>query len=279
MTNPIFDINIGEFLISAEQAKARGTEFREKYLNAEPFPHICLDDVFTKSTLESVVQSIRFGIEGDRSFTSEHENLKSQTIPERLPTPARNFAYMLNSRPFLQFLEGMTGLKGLIPDPYFLGGGLHETKTGGYLDIHADFNHHAPLDLERRLNVLVYLNNNWSESYGGCLELWDSQMKRKFHSIVPAFNRMVVFSTTSDSMHGNPEPVAHPEGLSRRSIATYYYTATWDETRKGHTTIFKGRPGTDDASGLRGHIDRLLDDALPPIVNRQVKKLRRRLGV
>src|SRR3954451_19085559 len=90
----------------------------------------------------------------------------------------------------------MTGIKGPIPDPYFLGGGLHEISEGGHLSMHADFNHHTPLNLERRINMLIYLNKDWKDEYGGQLELWDSEMTKKYHSIVPVFNRCVIFNST-----------------------------------------------------------------------------------
>ena len=46
----------------------------------------------------------------------------------------------------------------LIPDPYFLGGGIHSSKKGGFLNIHTDFNWHHKLQLHRRVNVLIYLS-------------------------------------------------------------------------------------------------------------------------
>ena len=61
-----------------------------------------------------------------------------------------------NSRQFLLFLETLTGIENLIPDPYFLGGGIHSSKKGGFLNIHTDFNWHHKLQLHRRVNVLIY---------------------------------------------------------------------------------------------------------------------------
>ena len=86
--------------------------------------------------------------------------------------------------------------------------------------MHADFNHHKLMNLERRINVLIYLNKDWRDEFGGQLELWDSGITRCFHTIVPSFNRCVMFNTTSESMHGNPRPVNHPDRVPRRSIAS-----------------------------------------------------------
>ena len=101
------------------------------------------------------------------SFSRPQENLKTSYLPERLPTYTKNLFYTLNSRPFLLFLEELTGIQGLISDPYFIGGGVHMVANGGHLDIHADFNHHGKLNLERRLNVLIYLNKDWRSEWGG----------------------------------------------------------------------------------------------------------------
>src|SRR5206468_2179145 len=98
-----------------------------------------------------------------------------------------------------------TGIPGLMPDPYFEGGGLHETKRGGHLGIHADFNIHSQLKVERRLNLLIYLNENWDKTFGGELELWNKDMKECAVRVAPIFGRAVIFNTDLDSFHGHPE--------------------------------------------------------------------------
>ncbi len=87
-----------------------------------------------------------------------------------------DLVHYLNSQPFLEYLSALTGIGGLLPDPYFRGGGLHEIPRGGFLKIHADFNRHPDLPLDRRINLLLYLNADWEERYGGHLELLDPEM-------------------------------------------------------------------------------------------------------
>ena len=126
---------------------------------------------------------------------------------------------------FLNFLQNITSIKEkLIADKELNGGGMHEIKKGGLLKIHSDFNKHPNLKLDRRLNVLIYLNKNWKEEYGGHLEFWDKEMKCCKTKILPIFNRMVIFSTTDFSNHGHPDPLNCPDLMSRKSIATYYYS-------------------------------------------------------
>ena len=57
------------------------------------------------------------------------------------------------------------------------GGGLHQTLRGGHLNIHADFTtHHVHEHWARRVNILLYLNEEWHDDWGGRLELWDRDM-------------------------------------------------------------------------------------------------------
>jgi Rps23 Pro-64 3,4-dihydroxylase Tpa1-like proline 4-hydroxylase len=144
----------------------------------------------------------------------------------------------LNSGEFLTYLEKLTGISGLLADPSYFGGGLHKIQPGGYLEIHTDFNHLRRYNLERRLNLLLYLNKNWQPSYNGNLELWERSSMSLTTSVSPLFNRCVVFSTTNDSLHGHPVALATPRGIERMSIALYYYTNTWRSEEKDHSTLF-----------------------------------------
>ena len=150
-------------------------------------------------------------------------------------------------------LEKLTSIKEKLKiDSELNGGGLHEIKKGGVLKIHTDFNRHPTLDLDRRVNVLIYLNKNWKEEYGGQLELWDKDMKKCKKKIVPIFNKMVIFSTNDFSNHGHPNPVTCHDNHSRKSIALYYYSNGRPNSEKKlglHSTIFRKRPGTQDVDG------------------------------
>jgi Rps23 Pro-64 3,4-dihydroxylase Tpa1-like proline 4-hydroxylase len=131
----------------------------------------------------------------------------------------------LNSGPFTAVLSQLTGIDDLLVDAQLLGGGVHLVKPGGLLRVHADFRRHLSSNLARRLNLLLYMNKDWREEYGGHLELWDPGMKTCVERVLPVANRCVIFSTTEDSYHGHPRPLTCPEGTLRSSIALYYYTA------------------------------------------------------
>jgi hypothetical protein len=123
--------------------------------------------------------------------------------------------------------------------------------------------------------VLIYLNKNWQVEYGGQLELWDKKMQGAVETVTPEFNRCVIFNTNSDSYHGNPSVVNHPAGISRKSIALYYYTATWSAAKRDHTTQFRVRAGTEDKRDWKVGLTELAADLTPPLLYRALRKLKR----
>ena len=279
MSAPVYALDPETLLIDTDTAKTVGTTYAEAYQSGQPYNHICIDNFLPEAILEKVREDLTQLPEAEDSFGRAQENLKSSYLPERLPEYTKNLFYAFNSRPFVRFLEEMTGITGLIPDPYYIGAGIHKTLNGGHLDIHADFNLHGRMKVERRLNVLIYLNKNWQEEWGGSFEIWDKAMTKKEASFVPTFNRMVCFSTGSDTFHGNPEPVNHPDGEPRQSIALYYYTATWDASRKSHTTIFKPRPGSVDETDKLVARRAMIEDILPPVLYRRIGPKLHKIGL
>jgi len=175
---------------------------------------------------------------------------------------------------FVEFLERLTGITQLVSDPHFEGGGLHQIRPGGFLKVHADFNKSRKLNLDRRLNGLLYLNKDWEESYGGHLQLWNKDMTACEGKILPVFNRFVVFATTDDANHGHPDPLTCPPDRARRSMALYYYSngRPADEVADDHSTLFKQRPGEAWKSNLRQVAKRWTPPALADLVgNRRTK--------
>jgi hypothetical protein len=271
----IVDLKHGLFDPAA--LKTKGLELQEKYRTAKPFPHIAIDDFISPEILDLCLEQFPTNRDPEsRSFDRDQERYKISFNPDYLTPEVRSFFYSLNSRPFIQVIENLSGIKGLIPDPYFMGGGFHETRTGGHLDVHADFNLHKPMHLERRLNLLIYLNKDWRLDYGGGLELWDEKMESCVEAINPEFGRCVIFSTNDTSYHGHPAPVNNPAGAPRRSIALYYYTSTWDVSSRSKTTQFKARPGTKDAVDWKIRRDEMITEFLPPALARPVFKALRK---
>ena len=214
----------------------------ERYVSARPFPHIVIDNLFPDELLKTILAAFPKPDEIEwRKFDNPTEKKLGYWHESTLSPGLQLFLYEMNSAPVLRFLEALTGIEGLIPDPYYGGAGPHQILPGGFLKVHVDFNWHPLLKLDRRLNLLVYLNEDWQEEYGGHLELWDREMTRSEQRILPVFNRTVVFSTTDFSFHGHPAPLACPEGRSRKSVSFYYYTngRPAEERSAPHDTIFR----------------------------------------
>ena len=184
-----------------------------------------------------------------QKYNAKNEIKLSNKDYEKFPETIKSFFDFLNSNFFLDFLQNLTAIKEkLMADPHLEGGGLHEIKSGGVLKIHTDFNRHPFLDLDRRVNVLVYLNKNWKDSYGGYLELWNKNMSKCEKKILPSFNTIAIFSTTDFSNHGHPDPLNCPKDISRKSIALYYFSSgrpkeEIKEIQGKNRTNFKGRIG------------------------------------
>ncbi len=219
------------------------TQHADAYRTADPFPHVVLDDVFEPELLRQVL--VEFNLMDRGRWHSSDKELERKWATEDIqhfgPT-TRTFINQLNGGLFLHFLEKLTGIQGLISDPHLRGGGLHEIRREGALGVHADFNLYPRLNIWRRLNFLLYLNEQWDESWGGELELWDRSGKQKVKGFQPLFNRVVIFDTSNYSYHGHPHPLMCPPDRSRKSIALYYYTAERPEGEiDPHTTIFLER--------------------------------------
>ena len=200
---------------------------QNNYINANPFPNIVIDDFFNEEFLNDVLNEFPnlSKKQNSDSYVNQNEiKFANNDYKNFSPNIKYIFDY-LNSEEFILFLQSITSIKEkLIGDQAFNGGGLHEIKRGGLLKIHTDFNRHPSLELDRRLNVLIYLNKDWEESYGGHLQLWDKDMKYCKKKYLPNFNSMVIFGTTDFSNHGHPDPLTCPNDRSRKSLATYYYS-------------------------------------------------------
>lgn len=283
---PVLPIDTSDGLgLDSSAARRAGEVLSASYCFAEPFPHIVTDNFLPEPVARLALDHFpAHSLKSDRVFDDGYAGLhKRQILPDECDASARQLFQFFNSRPMLEFLEGLTTIQGLISDPYFVGGGFHETTRGGKLGIHADFRINEQLHLHRRINVIIYLNEDWKPEYGGELELWDRDMKTRRVSVPPLFNRCVIFNTDADSFHGHPDPLQTPEGVVRRSIALYYYTASKEIYKEvsSTSTIYYARPADDAATrreARRLRFDQHLRQWVPPALLRYVFAIQRRLN-
>jgi hypothetical protein len=268
------DLTIESFLPLARMNALKETA-HSSYLNAKPFPHVVFDNFFDPELLELILGE--FPKPGEirwQRFDNAHE-IKLASAAEASFGPAtRLLLYHLNSATFLEFLTTVTGINNLIPDPGFAGGGLHQIVPGGKLGIHVDFNKHQDSGLDRRLNLLLYLNKDWREDYGGHLELWDRSMAQCEAKVLPVFNRVMIFGTTDFTYHGHPDPLRCPENMTRKSLALYYFSngRPAEEITGEHSTLFQARNEREFELTLNQRLRNLARDFVPPILARQLRK-------
>jgi Rps23 Pro-64 3,4-dihydroxylase Tpa1-like proline 4-hydroxylase len=207
------------------------------YINASPFPHAVfkLDWLLIQHVANEFPDLNKIA---DRKFDNKHERKLVTHGESKLGLDAKQLVHYLNSEPFLLWLSELTGIPHLMPDPYLIGGGYHEIKRGGKLGIHVDFDKHGYWGADRVLNVLIYLNEDWQDEWGGHLKLYDEQLNEVVR-VLPELGTMAIFSTSDKSWHGHPEPLQCPENRSRKSIALYYYAAP-NVDWSANDTIFKG---------------------------------------
>ena len=230
-------------------------EFKDKLLKTEPFPYFCIDNFLDEDFANEVHDAFPAYQEAQKlgkEFSAVNEKRKIQiTDSSKFPPAIKKLSDLLASEEYLQMWSELTGIPNLMADAKLTGGGIHETNSGGHLDVHVDFNYNKEKQAFRRLNILIYFNKDWKEEYGGYLDVWDKEVKQCFGSFEPKFNRACGFLTSEISFHG-VTPITCPLGIMRKSFATYYYTKDMPEWWEGekHSTVFRARPD----EWVKGHL-------------------------
>ena len=220
-----------------------------QYQDASPVPHIFLEN-FLDASIASLAAA-QFPEPNTAEWTHyQHHNENKHGMTRRLLFPSSIGAVSdaLNAPDFLRWLSALTGISNLIADPSLEGGGLHQSRRGGFLNVHTDFSHHHyHPNWKRRVNLIVYLNEGWEAGWGGALELWDSGMRECIAKYPPRLNCAVIFNTDEHSFHGFPDPLECPVETSRKSLAFYYYTldkaADLSAKATSRSTNYRARPG------------------------------------
>ena len=230
-------------IISDEIFEKNDIEFyHNEFKNNQPYPYIIIDNFLEKNIADKLVEN--FVLNENWTNCSLVNNYKKYQLTNRtfMNDDCNKVFNELSSNTFIKQLEKITNINNLFLDKSLEGGGLHQIFDKGSLNVHTDFNSHTLNKSWRRvLNILIYLNKDWKDEYNGNLELWDENITHKVKSIKPIFNRCVIFKTDKKSFHGHPEKLNLPSGVSRKSIAGYYFV---DEKKdlKLYSTYFVGRP-------------------------------------
>ncbi len=216
-------------------------KMHEEFNHAKPYRHLVIDNFLNTETAEFLYNNFpkedvfNKKYKGVNEFKSEGSNFAD--FPE-LFTQMRE---ELHSKEWCDIMSQITGIEDLFSVEDALGGGLHQGGNGSFLDIHIDFNIHADRGIHRRINLLIFFNKDWKEEYGGHTELWNADMTNLDKKVFPAMNRCVIFETNEISYHGY-DKIKLPEGITRKSFYSYYYTKLRGDAAKYHDTVFKARP-------------------------------------
>lgn len=262
-----------------ERLRALGVRDHEAYVSAVPWPHVVVDDLFSRAGLEELAREL----DGVRPAAILHHvtsrTVKNESAEVRGLGPAMDaFQKAMDSPAMTSYLEAVTGIAGLVADPTRELAGLHETPVGGFTKIHTDFSHHPTTGLHHRINALLYMNPEWHDDWGGQLELWPSDMSGDPTIVQPTLGTFVVFATNDASKHGLPRAVACPEGISRKSLAFYYYSVErHGDTLSVRHSSYHARP-TEAPSDLVAPLKERVLEHLPRRVVASAYRLKAKIG-
>ncbi len=198
-------------------------KLRKDFENAEPYRYLVLENFLQEDIANALFENFPSIDNLNVKRKSLNEDKSEDYHFERWDPVFSQVRDAIASKKWCAVMDEITGIKGLHTTSDSLGSGVHQGKNGSYVDVHLDVNMNPKAGLWRRINLLIYLNKNWKPEYGGDLEIWDKAMTKCFNKVSPTFNRAVIFLTDDNSPHGYSK-INVPEGESRKSFYTYYYT-------------------------------------------------------
>jgi hypothetical protein len=226
----------------------RLAQYKEQFASNQPFKHLVIDDFLQPEFAQKMLDE--FPKFNEKLALNENGEVGRKAVHEKVsgigPT-YKKLDQLAKSHSFLQWVQTVTGIDNLIYDPYYFGGGTHNNLSGQDLDPHVDFTHHPITGDHRRLNLIVYLNKEWHQAWGGNIEFHKNPRLQpeedEIISVEPLFNRAVIFETNNISWHGFPriDLPTDKQDLSRKSFALYYYTHHREQPVKPHSTIYVER--------------------------------------
>jgi Rps23 Pro-64 3,4-dihydroxylase Tpa1-like proline 4-hydroxylase len=249
---------------SPEGIKALQNEFD----TAQPYRHLVMDNFLVTDFAQTLYDNFPSIDKLNKHYKGLNEHKSEGSNFQDFHPAFTQVRELVMSPAFNQWLAEATGIADIFVTDDKLGSGLHQGGDGSFLDIHIDFNIHNTLNVHRRLNMLIYLNDNWKEEYGGHLEMWDAKMTKCEKKVAPLLNRCVVFETNEISYHGYSK-VTLPEGMTRKSFYTYFYTKEREGATGYHDTVFKAKPTDSTAK----KIGTTLKENTKNFIKSQLKKI------
>lgn len=232
------------------------TEMATTFSQAEPYPHLVIDNFFADSTAAEMVENFPSNDwDGWFSYYNPIEIKKACDDLTLLHPAIQEIFYQLNTPEFVRMIQELTGIPNLEYDPHLHGGGLHSIPRNGKLNLHLDYSLHPLSGKERRINIIIYLNEHWQEAWNGNLELWGADLKECQKKVVPLFNRAAIFQTFDESWHGHPHRLECPPDQARKSLAIYYVSEPREGASFRKKAHFIQTPGEVQDSRIQALLD------------------------
>lgn len=235
-------------------------ELHTAFKDACPFPHVVINDFLNNDAIEDIHQNLP---SVDESWHQYHNPIEVKFANNRISTfcpQLQNVFQALATPYFVDLMRNLTGIHDLTSDHYLHGAGLHAHPRNGRLMMHLDYEKHPISNLQRRLNIILYLSKKWYPNWNGATELWDSQMTHRVQKIEAKFNRALIFQTDETSWHGVPDIIQCPPDVYRYSLAFYYLSPLVNEANQNKAgaskngyrdkAVFTYRPSDVRSSGL-----------------------------
>ncbi len=231
------------------------TTLNQEFLSTQPHPIIVLDEFFPLETAQSLQKECEsIPSEHWTEFTRRGSYMKECKNLNYSPEAVK-IVNQLNSSNGLIWLEKITGIQGLLPDPHLTGAGYSRSFNGDSLKSHTDFNWNDQLRLHRKLTLIVYLSEDWKEEYNGHIEFYDDDNQRVIQRIFTKFNRCVIWQYHKRGFHGYPTPIQCPEHISRNTLRLFYYISNsqYLEDDPPHRSLYWYDKDTRTAYDNRAH--------------------------
>lgn len=222
-------------------------ELSSQFSESKPFNHVVIDNFFMPEIAEKLSNEFP---DFNAPFVNDHNNpleiKKTLNHWDKFPsTTYRTFSFF-GRYEFIQNMQILSNIRDIWFDFGLNGGGWHMHGAGGNNNIHLDYNIHPKMGLQRKLNIIVYLTQDWNTKWGGGLELWSHdektiQPKKRIKTVDNLFNRAIIFDTTQNSWHGLPTTIKCPEGVIRKSIAAYFLQPAPAVTEQRGRALFAPR--------------------------------------
>ena len=212
---------------------------KQSFDKALPIPHIIIDNFLPDNVFKDLCDDIK-------NYPPEKWIVKNLGISS-VRKEARDFTESpvvnqiltnLTAHSFVTWMGKITANASIIPDPHHLGAGLTSTPSGTNLGLHVDFNWNDMLKLNRKFNLILYVNEYWEDDWNGYLEFWNKESTECLYTVRPSPNRLIFWEYEQDLIHGFTKPINCPPEVERQNLMTIYYTSNSTPISPPHKSKF-----------------------------------------